>query len=139
MWDKWEKFCDDNTFRMKVPGGWIVRHHVMVEIIKNKREPVTASVSESMVFVPRSEAETTIEPLNLDEGVELWEAINLFVEACGGDTKLEGGMLIPVKRELAVVAVEKVIDKLIRKRQAPKPSYPVESLRDAANEVPSDD
>jgi len=50
----WEKL-DDSTCRIKVIGGWIVHHHMM--IVKGTN---TNQVSESMVFVLDKDHEWSI-------------------------------------------------------------------------------
>jgi len=44
--------------------------------------------------------------------IELWKAINKYVKTCGGDP---GKKTVSVKRELAVVEIEKLVEKLQEK------------------------
>jgi hypothetical protein len=46
----WEYICDD-TYRLKVPGGFIVRYSTYSSNTGDQ-EPTSVSVSVAMVFVP---------------------------------------------------------------------------------------
>lgn len=48
--------------------------------------------------------------MTLENKIKLWEAVNAYTQACGGNT---GGYHNIPAREKAVVSVEKVVDDII--------------------------